>query len=459
MPTLITSISGIRGIPGDSLLPDTVIRYAAAFAVMCDGGTVVVGYDGRPSGLPIKDLVSATLRMAGCAVIDIGLAPTPTVQVSVERAGAAGGVAITASHNPSEWNGLKFLDARGVFLDVEQNATLFTLADAGRHRAVRWDAIGTLSIDSHAVDRHIDLVLTSLPVHLDAIRACRFSVVVDAVNASGSMAVPTLLERLGCTVHPLYCDGTGRFPHTPEPLPVNLTELGRQTAALGADLGVAVDPDADRLVLFTEEGRPFGEEYTVTTATDALLARLVHPDGAPVVVNLSTTRAVDDVAARYGARVERTPVGEINVARHMLAHGAPVGGEGSGGVIVPAVHAGRDSLVGLVLTLDALARTGLSASAYRATLPDYVIRKSKYATASFDMPAAFARVATAFAGERINADDGLRIDFAEGWVHIRTSNTEPIARVIAEASTAETADALAARVAAIAFGPEAEPHA
>lgn len=459
MSTLITSISGIRGIPGDSLLPDTVIRYAAAFGVFCDGGTVVVGYDGRPSGLPIKDLVSATLRMSGCAVIDIGLAPTPTVQVAVERAGAAGGVAITASHNPSEWNGLKFLDASGIFLDAAQNARLFALADDHAHRAVGWDAIGALTVDTSAVDHHIDLVLTSLPVHLDAIRARRFSIVVDAVNASGSIAVPRLLERLGCTVHAIACDGSGRFPHTPEPLPKNLTELGARTASLNADLGVAVDPDADRLVLFTEEGEPFGEEYTVTTATDALLARLVQPGGAPVVVNLSTTRAVDDVAARHGARVERTPVGEINVARRMLDLGAPVGGEGSGGVIVPAVHAGRDSLVGLVLTLDALARTGLTASAYRATLPDYVIRKSKYATASFDMPAAFARVASAFAGERINADDGLRIDFAEGWVHIRTSNTEPIARVIAEAASADTADALAARVAAVAFGPEAEPLA
>ncbi|MDT8324473.1 MAG: phosphoglucosamine mutase, partial [Bacteroidota bacterium] len=279
----------------------------------------------------------------------------------------------------------------------------------------------------------------------------------DAVNASGSVAVPRLLARLGCMLIPVACDGSGRFPHTPEPLPENLVTLGEAVRSGNADLGIAVDPDADRLVLFNEAGEPFGEEYSITTAVYSVLSSMTQETGRKVAVNLSTTRAVDEVAARFGAEVLRTPVGEINVVQAMKAHAAVVGGEGSGGIILPAVHAGRDSLVGIALVLHALARFDGPASAFRAQLPDYVIRKFKYSTAGLHTAAVLGAALEAFASERINSDDGVRIDFAEGWVHLRSSNTEPIMRVIAEAATAEAAAQLAAVVAARVFGAGVHP--
>jgi phosphomannomutase len=457
MGQLIAGISGIRGIVGETLLPETVLRYAPAFAAWCGGGAIVVGYDGRPSGAPLLDLVRGALQLAGADVIDCGVVPTPTVQLAVEHASARGGIVVTASHNPAPWNGLKFLGPDGVFLDAEQNAAFFALAAAGTAPRADWTSLGHLTRDDDAIDRHIARVLETLPLDVPRIRALGLRVAVDAVNAAGSRAVPDLLARLGCTVVPVACDGSGVFPHTPEPLPENLVTLGEAVRASGADLGMAIDPDADRLVLFDERGDPFGEEYTITIALHALLSSTADTGARTVAVNLSTTRAVDDVARRSGAVVHRAPVGEINVVKRMRAVNAVAGGEGSGGVIVPAVHAGRDALVGAALVLQALAAHGGSASALRASMPDYRIRKYKYDAAGVDRATAFARVRAAFCAERINDEDGIRIDFEAGWVHLRASNTEPIVRVIAEAATADAADALAARVADEAFGAGTVP--
>ncbi len=451
MSHLIASISGIRGIVGDSLTPETALKYVPAFARWCGGGPIVIGYDGRPSGKLFMDVARAALCACGVDVIDIGMAPTPTVQVMVELAGARGGIAVTASHNPGEWNGLKFLNSDGIFLDAEENAAFFAMADGEAPSYTNAAGIGRVRYLEYAVRQHVDLVLGLGIINGRAIRSRAFRVVVDAVNASGSNAVPALLTALGCTVIPLACDGTGIFPHTPEPLPENLTTLGEAVRAYNAHLGIAVDPDADRIVLFNELGEPFGEEYSITTAVHAVLSRLEHPEGTRVVVNLSTTRAVDEVAARFGAEVLRSPVGEINVVKAMKSSGAAIGGEGSGGVIFPAVHAGRDSLVGAALVLQALASHPGPASAFHATLPQWVIRKHKYAAEGIDATAALGRAAQAFSNERIDVRDGVRIDFAEGWVHMRTSNTEPIMRIIAEGRTAASADELAARVAAVAF--------
>ncbi len=448
--SLIRSISGLRGIVGRGLVPEVVVRYAAAFADYVDRGPVVVGRDGRPSGAGIEHLVAGTLSACGCEVRTIGMAPTPTVQLATERGDAAGGISITASHNPSEYNGLKFLNADGIFLDSDACDAFFRIVDAGKGHYAGWSGTGAIVDDGDAVEMHLEATLALDFLDVDALRQRAFKVVVDAVNASGSVIVPELLERLGCSVIPLHCEGDGMFPHTPEPIPENLTQLADAVVEHRADLGIAVDPDADRLVLIDERGRPIGEEYTITQAVSFMLdwAHRVDPAGSQtVVVNLSTTRAVDDVAARYGARVVRTPVGEINVARRMKELGAIVGGEGSGGVILPALHYGRDSLAGIAITLQNLLERGHTLSALRASLPDYRIVKRKAVLADgADVPALLARIAAEeSAGARATTDDGLRLDFATSWVHLRASNTEPIIRVIAEAPAEEDAEELAGR--------------
>ena len=447
---LIRSISGLRGTIGDSLTPETIIRYAAAFAEYCGGGTVVVGRDGRPSGAWVEELVIGTLRACGVTAEVIGLAPTPTVQLATEKSSAAGGISITASHNPSEWNGLKFLNSDGIFLGPEECAAFFAIVDAGRTPLATWRTAGALRLGTDVITRHIEATLALPFVDLEPLRLRGFKVVVDAVNASGSHIVPALLERCGCDVVRLFCDGSGVFPHTPEPLPENLTQLSDAVREHGADLGIAVDPDADRLVLIDERGEGFGEEYTITQAAEFILswARAANPNAdLCTVVNLSTTRAVDDVAARHHARVVRTPVGEINVALEMKRQGAIIGGEGSGGVILPELHYGRDSLAGIIITLSHLLRHGGTMSSLRAALPTYeIVKKKATLTTAVDAAAILQRIATTLSnGARVSTSDGLRLDYDRSWVHMRTSNTEPIIRVIAEAPTRNEAEDLAAR--------------
>jgi phosphomannomutase len=448
--SLIRSISGLRGIVGDGLTPEVVVRYVASFAEYLGGGPIVVGRDGRPSGGWIEEVVVGTLRARGIDAHVLGMAPTPTVQMATEKSDAWGGISITASHNPSEWNGLKFLNAAGIFLDPEECAAFFAVVDGAADRYAPWDRLGARIEMEGAVRAHVDSTLALPFVDVERLRARRFRVVVDAVNASGSVAIPMLLEECGCEVIRLYCDESGLFPHTPEPVPENLVQLAEAVPMHGADLGVAVDPDADRLVLIDEMGKPIGEEYTITQAADFILGWERRMDAARelrAVVNLSTTRAVEDVAARYNAAVLRTPVGEINVARRMKETGAVIGGEGSGGVILPALHYGRDSLAGVVITLQNLLESGGTMSALREALPSYEIVKKKAPLAGgTDVAALLKSVAHRMDGEaRATTDDGLKLDFERSWVHLRSSNTEPIIRVIAEAPTRADAEGLAER--------------
>ncbi|MEW6509375.1 MAG: phosphoglucosamine mutase [Bacteroidota bacterium] len=446
---LMVSISGIRGVVGESLTPALVVRYSSAFAEYCvrkhpARRTVVVGRDGRVTGRWIADIAAATLAARGLDVRVIGICPTPTVQIAVERSGAAGGIAVTASHNPMQWNGLKFMASTGMFLDGEENRELWTIAD-GEIVYPSWERLGTIADDDGWVQRHVDAVLALPMLDPATVQKRKFRVVLDSVNAAGGVIVPQLLERLGCTVVPMNCDMSGVFAHTPEPIPENLAELAARVVAERADLGIAVDPDVDRLVLITEQGLPYSEEYTVASAVKFVLSRPAtgRSNGRPkVVVNLSTTRAVDEIARAHGAEVVRTPVGEINVARRMKAIGAVIGGEGSGGVILPDLHLGRDAVVGIGLILQLLAESGTTLSGLKETLPRYAIAKSTMPVGSVSPDSLLARIRDAHAGEgRVNTEDGLKIDFDDYWVHLRKSNTEPIVRIIAEAGTMERARA------------------
>lgn len=446
--SLMVSISGIRGVVGQSLTPDVVVKYAAAFAEYSGGGTIVVGYDGRITGHTIIQIVLSTLQQMGCSVVNLGICPTPTVGLAVERFRAAGGIAVTASHNPMIWNGMKFIAPTGMFLNAGENKNFWTIADRGNFPYAAWDAQGSVRNDPGFIDEHVDAIVSLPFIDVDRIRKRSLKVVVDCVNASGGVIVPKLLRRFGCDVVEMYCDVSGVFAHTPEPIPENLTALAARVVQEKADVGFAIDPDSDRLVLITDEGKPFVEEYTIVSAVQFILES-EHRAGRTnhsVVVNLSTTRAVDDVAARYGATVHRTPVGEINVASRMKQIGAIIGGEGSGGVILPRLHFSRDAMAGIALFLQLLAESGGSSSILKSSMPRYEIVKSKIALGSLDAEKILASLHDKYsATERTTTDDGLKIDFPDAWVHLRTSNTEPIIRIIAEARTRDEAAALAAR--------------
>lgn len=442
--SLMVSISGVRGIVGDSLTPDVAVRYAAAFARLAGEGPIVLGRDGRATGAPLANLISSTLLSMGRDVVALGVVPTPTVGLTVAKSGAAGGISVTASHNPMEWNGMKFIGPGGIFLDQRGNARLQEILAGDPPRYAPWDRVGRHAKDESAAARHIAAVLAQPLVAADEIRKRRFTVVADCINAAGGGVLPELLRRLGCEVIGMNDEMSGVFSRAPEPLPENLGALREAVRARKADLGIAVDPDVDRLVFITEKGEPFGEEYTVTAAIEYVLGASPR-DGGPVVVNLSTTRAVDDVAARHGAAVHRTPVGEINVAAKMLETGAPIGGEGSGGVIFPALHPMRDALMGVGLVLSLLARSGGTMSALRASLPAYAIRKGAVPAGArtreiiAELPARHAGSA------KCTTADGVKLDFPDSWVHLRASNTEPIVRIIAEAPTPEAAETLLGR--------------
>lgn len=446
--SLMVSISGIRGIVGESLTPDVIVSYIAAYAEYCHRGTVVIGRDGRCTGESIAHIVSSTLVQMGCRVIDIGVCPTPTVAIAVEREHASGGIIITASHNPMQWNGLKFLASTGLFLDAEENREFWNIAARSKHSYATWDHQGSYHFDPSYIEKHIEAVLSLPSIHIDEIKRKQFKVVLDCVDAAGGIIVPELLHRFGCDVIEMHCSVSGIFSHTPEPIPENLASLSARVRAEGADLGIAVDPDVDRLVLINEKGEPFVEEYTVTSAVRFILEE-EHKNGNSghtIVVNLSTTRAVDDVAQQFGATVVRTAVGEINVASRMRDTGAIVGGEGSGGVILPAVHLGRDAIVGIGIFLQLLTNFGGTASSLKASLPQYHIVKNKVALGDLVPDAIMASLTAKYElTENISTVDGLKIDFADSWVHLRKSNTEPIIRIIAEARTIAAASALVGR--------------
>ncbi|MBK9290826.1 MAG: phosphoglucosamine mutase [Bacteroidetes bacterium] len=449
--TLIKSISGFRGTiggePGDNLTPIDIVRFTAAFCkLISDSGKplVVVGRDARLSGDMVNKLVCGTLQAIGANVIDLGLSTTPTVEVAVPALGADGGIILTASHNPAQWNALKLLNAKGEFISAAQGQKLLHIAEHEPLVFAQVDQLGSYTSDDTWIDRHIEMILRQPLVDVDAIRKAGFVVVVDAVNSTGGLAVPRLLRALGVSeVHELYCTPDGRFPHNPEPLPEHLTDLAAMVVEKHAHLGISVDPDVDRLALVDEHGRMFGEEYTLVAVADYILQ---HTPGN-TVSNLSSTRALADVTAKHGGRYSASAVGEVNVVEMMKATDAVIGGEGNGGVIWPALHYGRDALAGIALFLSHLAKSRLSCSALRKTYPDYHMSKNKVElTPGTDVDAVLRKVEEAFAGERINTIDGVKIDFDQGWVHLRKSNTEPIIRIYSEANTPENAEALARQV-------------
>jgi phosphomannomutase len=440
---LMVSVSGVRGIIGESLTPPVVLEFAQAYGTFLRGGRVALGRDTRPSGEMFAAAAAAGLIAAGCEVTQLGVVMTPTIARAVCDGGHDGGVMITASHNPTQWNGLKFLDRHGLAPSSEQAREIAAIREQGRFRAGH-EAFAPMVTDDQAGQRHVEAVLEAVETDIKPIEGLR--VVLDSVNGAGCADSPALLTSLGCEVIHLNGEPTGRFAHTPEPTAENLTQLCDAVRRAGAALGFAQDPDGDRLAIVDERGSYIGEEYTLVLATEFVLSR--RP--GPVAANLSTSRLVDGLAARCGAVVVRTPVGEANVARGMRDHACVIGGEGNGGVIDPRIGLVRDSLSAMSLVLQLMAATGKRVSELVADLPHYVMIKQKLECPRDRIAAAAAAVADAFADEVVNRADGTRVDFEEGWVHLRASNTEPIVRIIAEAKDEPTAAALIERVRAAA---------
>lgn len=449
-PEPIVSVSGIRGIYGESLTIPVASEYALAFAQYCrkhsKSRKIFVGRDGREKGEEISAVVISVFQISGFEVTDIGVVPTPTVQIATEKSKAAGGIVVTASHNPQQWNGLKFLNSDGTFLTGEQIKELKDNYAKKNFGFLNHEKYSSVKEDKTWLGKHIKYCLKPSLVNISKVRKRKFKVVVDAVNAAGSVIVPELLRELGCVVIELFCDGSGIFPHTPEPIPENLTLLSKAVIKHKADLGISVDPDSDRLVIIMENGKPYIEEYTVVTVIRNVLKNSSKVN-KKVAVNMSTTRAVEDVAADFGAKVFRSAVGEINVVNEMKLNGAIAGGEGSGGIIVPAVHYGRDAVAGICIVLNELSDFRGTVSEYKKTLPEYHIVKNKIEVSS-PPDKIFSLITQNFSAKYKNAEckvniiDGLKLDFPDYWIHLRKSNTEPIIRIITEAKTKAKAEIL-----------------
>jgi len=440
-PRLMISVSGIRGRVGFGLTPEVVARYAAAFGAWAvakgPSRAVVLGRDSRVTGPLFHSVTRAALESVGADVIDIGLTTTPTLQMAVEHHHAAGGLGITASHNPIEWNALKFIGPDGLFLSAAQGTEMRALVEQGIPYAT-FDKLGVTRYDGEAIKRHLDAVLALPFIDIAGIRSRKFKVAYDACRGAGGAVIPHLLELLGCEVHAIELEADGRFPRPPEPVPENLGPLERLVRETGAQIGFATDPDVDRLALVSDAGVAIGEDYTLALATRVVLR---HRSG-PVVTNLSTSRIVDDMAVAGGSRVIRAPVGEVNVALRMRAEGAIIGGEGNGGVILPELHLGRDAPLGVALLLQMLHEDGEPLSATVARFPRYAIIKDKLDRPAKPLDAVYAALTAAFPDAEADTQDGLRLGWPDKWVHIRPSGTEPIVRVIAEAPTVEGAKAL-----------------
>lgn len=451
--SLIKSISGIRGTiggaPDDNLTPIDAVKFAAAYGTWLKKHIyktrvkVVVGRDARISGEMVQNLVQYTLVGLGIDVVDIGLSTTPTVEVAVTMEQADGGIILTASHNPKQWNALKLLNNKGEFLNAQEGEEILHIAAANEFTFAEVDALGHITHNDTYIQRHIDAVLSLLPLAtLEAIRKRKFKVAVDAVNSTGGIAIPLLLERLGAEVVPLYCEPNGQFPHNPEPLKEHLADICAKVVEAKADLGVVVDPDVDRLALITEEGEMFGEEYTLVACADYYLSK----KKGNVVSNLSSSRALRDIAEKYGVEYAAAAVGEVNVVTKMKEVNAVIGGEGNGGVIFPELHYGRDALVGVVLFLSLLVEKDTTVSALRRSYPAYFMSKNKIQlTSGLNPDKVLHAMQEKYAHEQITTIDGLKIDFPFSWVHLRKSNTEPIIRIYTEAKSQAEADALATR--------------
>lgn len=427
------SVSGIRGIVGDGLTPELIVNYAAAVGTFYGRGRVMVGRDSRITGEMVKSAVFSGLMSVGCDPVDLGVCPTPTVQIAVQDSDSVGGIVITASHNPVEWNALKLLGARGLFLDEEEGIRVNRIIDEETFQYSTWRDIGAIGAHDSAIEDHIECVLGIPYLDLTGIRRRKFKVAYDCVNGAGGTILPQLFDRLGCIPYALNIEPHGRFAHAPEPVPKNIGDLCEAVLSHGADIGFAVDPDVDRCAIVSEEGQPLGEEYTVTLATQFILTR----KKGDVVVNVSTTRAVEDVAREAGVRLLRTRVGEIHVAKKMAEIGAVIGGEGNGGVLLPDVHLGRDAPVAIVLVLQHLLDSDKPVSRVWRSLPRYAITKKKIDIGGTDPDRILESFRKAHEKDKINLIDGVKVDMTDAWVHIRKSNTEPIIRVMAEARTEE----------------------
>jgi len=451
--TLIKSISGIRGTiggkPGNNLTPVDTVKFAAAYGSWLiksgnkDRYKVVIGRDARISGKMIQDLVIATLNGLGIDVIDLGLSTTPTVEIAVPLEQADGGIILTASHNPKQWNALKLLNQKGEFLDGEQGALILEIAEKEEFEFAEVDELGSVAAREDYIDIHIDEVLKLALVDAETIKKKSFTVVVDGVNSTGGIAIPKLLRRLGVEVIELYCEPNGHFPHNPEPLKEHLGDICNKVLETKADFGIVVDPDVDRLAFITEEGEMFGEEYTLVACADYVLGKTP----GNTVSNLSSSRALRDVTEKHGASYAAAAVGEVNVVIKMKVTKAVIGGEGNGGIIYPESHYGRDSLVGTALFLMLLSETGGTVSALRRSYPSYFMSKKKIQlTPELDVDSLLSVMAKKYKSEKVSTIDGVKIDFTENWVHLRKSNTEPIIRIYTEAKTQLEADQLADKI-------------
>lgn len=450
--SLIKSISGIRGTiggkPGQGLTPIDVVKFTAAYGTLMlaenKGNKIVVGRDGRISGAMVRSLVTATLQGLGFEVIDLGLSTTPTVEMAVTMDKAAGGIILTASHNPKEWNALKLLNHEGEFISAEIGAQVLELAESGNIPFAEINKLGTITEDDSFMQKHIDAILAHPLVDAEAVKAKGYKVIVDAVNSTGATFVPAILNALGVeNITVLNKEVTGNFAHNPEPLPENLRELCNEVAKKNADLGIAVDPDVDRLCFVCEDGTPFGEEYTLVAVADYILSK----QKGNTVSNLSSTRALRDVTEKHGGQYFGSAVGEVNVVKKMKEVNAVIGGEGNGGIIDPQLHYGRDALVGIALFLTHLAKSGKGIGALRKTYPDYFISKNKIELSEdIDVKMIFEKIQKKYKKQPINTEDGLKIEFDKDWVHLRTSNTEPIIRIYSESNTETTANNIAKRI-------------
>ncbi len=461
--TLIKSISGIRGTiggkPGDALTPVDTVKFAAAFGTWVksrQGKRIVIGRDARISGEMVSNLVCATLQGLGLDVIDLGLSTTPTVEIAVPLEKAGGGIILTASHNPIQWNALKLLSEKGEFISAEDGATILKIAADESFDFAPVEKLGSYDKKNKYIKKHIELILKNKLVDVKAIKNSKFNIVVDAVNSTGGISVPQLLKALGVKkITKLYCDPTGKFPHNPEPLPENIKAICKVVKEGKYDLGIVVDPDVDRLALIQEDGKPFGEEYTLVAVADYVLSKrkgLSAKDSSKAgntVSNLSSTRALRDVTEKAKGKYTAASVGEVNVVTAMKKTKAVIGGEGNGGVIFPELHYGRDALMGIALFLTHLAKSKLTASELRKTYPNYFISKNKIElTPQINVDEVLEKIKVKYASEKINTADGVKIDFEKEkeWVHLRKSNTEPIIRIYAESENEKKADELAKKI-------------
>ncbi|MFM2231553.1 MAG: phosphoglucosamine mutase [Bacteroidota bacterium] len=450
---LIKSISGIRGTiggkPGESLTPLDVVKYTAAFGewAMADGNKkIIIGRDGRISGPMIAGLVAQTLVAMGAEVIDLGLSTTPTVEFEVAAENAAGGIIITASHNPKEWNALKLLNDKGEFISAEVGAQILNNAELGNINFSLVEKAGSITTKYDHADRHLDAIVAHALVNKNLIEKQNFKIVVDAINSSGAIFVPILLKKLGIqekSIIVLNGEVNGRFAHNPEPLPQHLTQLSAAVIANKADLGISVDPDVDRLVLVCEDGSMFGEEYTLVAVSDYILGKTK----GDTVSNLSSTRALKDITEKHGGKYHPAAVGEVNVVAKMKEVNAVIGGEGNGGIIVPDFHYGRDALIGIALFLTHLSQSNKTVKQLRSSYPDYFISKNKIEMdGTTNLNIVFAKLKEKYKSNPLNTIDGLRIEFDNDWVHLRSSNTEPIIRIIAESNFETTANNIASKL-------------